>query len=655
MADFPPALRAGSGFAQTAPVRAPAKKSAPAKSAPKTVAQKDPPAPTQWPVEALTVEGNRNYTREQVLAVAGLKVGQLAGKPEFEAARDRLTASGVFETVGYKFEPGPNKEGFVASFQVTEVEPTYPIRFEELGVPEKEIETLLHAKDPLYVSAKLPATKPLIDRYTNWIQEFLASKGLTEKIAGKVTQLSADQFAIVFRPARNLPAVAQVTFQGNQVMSQTVLREAVHGTAIGSPYTESGFRDLLNSSLRPLYEQRGRVRVSFPEVRAEPVNDVEGVHVFVKIDEGQSYELGKVAIAGPSPVDPASLIKTGDFKTGDVANFDRVHDGLDKIRKAVRRAGYLDVKVTSDRSIDDAKKTVDVAVHIERRRAVHHGQADHRGAGPQRRGRDPAHLDHEGRQDAEPRVSRSLPQSDQGRGALRGTRRDQSGPEGGREKAHGGCHAELQGGGPHQDAGAARGPRRRRSLSPLSPSAALLVIDVQQAIDHPSWGERNNPQAESNIAALLAAWRTTGRPIYHVRHDSTEPQSHYRPGQPGHEFKPEAMPRAGEPVVAKRTNSAFIGTDLESRLRAAGVETLIVAGVITNNSVEATVRMAGNLGFATFVVEDACFTFGRKDWAGTWRTAAEVHAMSLANLAGEYATVVTTAAILEALGPRAWT
>ena len=172
-------LLAGAGFAQTAPKRAPAKKAA----APTNPAVAE--APSKWPVEALTVEGNRNYTREQVLAVAGLKVGQLAGKPEFEAARDRLTASGVFETVGYKFEPGPNKEGFVASFQVTEVEPVYAIHFEELGVPEKELESLLHAKDPLYISGKLPATKPLIDRYTNWIQEFLTSKGLTEKIAGK--------------------------------------------------------------------------------------------------------------------------------------------------------------------------------------------------------------------------------------------------------------------------------------------------------------------------------------------------------------------------------------------------------------------------------------------------------------------------------------
>ena len=114
-----------------------------------------------------------------------------------------------------------------------------------------------------------------------------------------------------------------------------------------------------------MYEQRGRVRVSFPEVRTQPAEDVSGVHVFVKVDEGQSYELGKVAIAGPSPVDPAALLKAGDFKTGDVANFDRVNEGLERIRKAVRHAGYLNAKVTTERTIDDEKKTVNVAIHLE--------------------------------------------------------------------------------------------------------------------------------------------------------------------------------------------------------------------------------------------------------------------------------------------------
>ena len=99
-------------------------------------------------------------------------------------------------------------------------------------------------------------------------------------------------------------------------------------------------------------------------------------------------------------------------------------------------------------------------------------------------------------------------------------------------------------------------------------------------------------------------------------------------------------------MLAKQTNSAFIGTDLELRLRAAGQQTLYIAGVITNNSVEATVRMAGNLGFDTYLIQDAVFTFGLKDWNGLYRTAEEVHAMSLANLSGEYCTVVRTADVL---------
>ena len=182
-------------------------------------------------------------------------------------------------------------------------------------------------------------------------------------------------------------------------------------------------------------------------------------------------------------------------------------------------------------------------------------------------------------------------------------------------------------------------------------NAALVVIDFQRAIDHPSWGVRNNPDAEKNIAALLHAWRRTGRPVYHIRHDSREPASHYRPGQPGHDFKPEAQPQPQETVIAKTTNSAFIGTDLESRLRQVGHTLLVVAGVITNNSVEATVRMAGNLGFDTYLVEDAAFTFGRFDWHGTWRAADQVHAMSLANLDGEYCSIVGTRQILEAVEP----
>ncbi|HEY0940347.1 MAG TPA: cysteine hydrolase family protein [Steroidobacter sp.] len=186
---------------------------------------------------------------------------------------------------------------------------------------------------------------------------------------------------------------------------------------------------------------------------------------------------------------------------------------------------------------------------------------------------------------------------------------------------------------------------------PTLSQAALLIIDVQKAIDadyHAAEGPRNNPDAEQNIGRLLAAWRRHHRPIIHIRHDSTFPTSAYRPGQPGNEFKDEVAPQAGELVIPKRTNSAFIGTNLESHLRASGIETLVITGVSTNNSVEATVRMAGNLGFATYLVADACFTFARRDFHGRLRTAEEVHSMSLANLHDEYCTVIDTAAVLSA-------
>jgi nicotinamidase-related amidase len=161
---------------------------------------------------------------------------------------------------------------------------------------------------------------------------------------------------------------------------------------------------------------------------------------------------------------------------------------------------------------------------------------------------------------------------------------------------------------------------------------------------------RNNPGAEANIAKLLAAWRRIGYPIFHVRHDGTLPTSTYRPGQPGNEFKPEAAPLPGETIIVKHTNSAFIGTELDRLLRLAKISTLVILGVITNNSLEATARMAGNLGFDTYLVEDASFTFARKDYLGRLRMAEEVHDMSLANLNGQYCTVTQTEEVLGALG-----
>ena len=115
----------------------------------------------------------------------------------------------------------------------------------------------------------------------------------------------------------------------------------------------------------------------------------------------------------------------------------------------------------------------------------------------------------------------------------------------------------------------------------FSANAALLVIDVQDAINDPGQGRRNNPQAEENIARLLAAWRNTGRPIVHVKHNSRSVTSRFHRTRPGNAIMVIAQPQSGEPLIEKDVNSAFIGTDLEARLRSAGITTLVIVGFVT--------------------------------------------------------------------------
>jgi len=213
----------------------------------------------------------------------------------------------------------------------------------------------------------------VLDRYVVWIQQFLASKGTPGRVRADVSSTGPDQFEIVFRPDRALPAVARVVFESADTGAQrralvippSALQDAIWASAVGMPYTEAAFRELLNTAIRPLYEARGRLRVAFPEIRTEAAPDVAGVKVTVKVDEGAVYSLGKVTMASPTPIDAGELLSAGDFKSRDIANFDRVGEGLERIRKTLLHDGYLDAKVASDRKIDDVRKTVDVAVKVD--------------------------------------------------------------------------------------------------------------------------------------------------------------------------------------------------------------------------------------------------------------------------------------------------
>lgn len=185
-------------------------------------------------------------------------------------------------------------------------------------------------------------------------------------------------------------------------------------------------------------------------------------------------------------------------------------------------------------------------------------------------------------------------------------------------------------------------------MNTLDPArTALVVIDVQRAFDlwEAAGKRRNNPDAAARVADLLAAFRAARAPIFHIRHRSTRSGSSFAPDGPGFPVKEEARELAGEPVVVKEVNSAFIGTDLEGRLHAARVRSVVICGATTNHCVETTTRMAGNLGFDAWLVRDATWTFDRIGPDGDEHTAEAIHAMTLSNLNDEFARIASAAEI----------
>ena len=175
----------------------------------------------------------------------------------------------------------------------------------------------------------------------------------------------------------------------------------------------------------------------------------------------------------------------------------------------------------------------------------------------------------------------------------------------------------------------------------------LLIIDIQRDYFPGGAFPLVEPEAAAEAARrALDRFREGGEPVVHMQHIWDSPDApFFKKGTDGTEIHELVTPADGETVITKDEANSFLGTNLEQHLRGAGIDELVVAGMMSSMCVDATARAAADGGFAVTVVHDAC---AAPDLAfeGQEVPAAAVHAAFMAALADGYASVVSADSVV---------
>ena len=354
--------------AESAPRVSAAAAGKPAAGAGKTAsgAAKHPPpdaneATRSFPLRAVNIVGNNHFAAEDIVAVTGLTIGSQVQPTDFQRAMGKLRNSGAFETLEFRY--GPEDDGYQVTFTVQEVPELYPVAFREMGVPDEQLHALLKEKIPLY-DKRVPPTGPLVKLIGNVLQRFWVQQGNDSKIVGSLAPTIEDEFEMVFQPPSAIKTIAFVTFENSGDMSALDLQRHFNQSAMGVPFSQPRLLELLHHNVRPLFEEKGRLGVTFCPCTSEPDTETQGILVRVHVEQGPLYVFGDTRFHEGVQFESTELSRRVKFQKGETANMRLVNESLAEMEKLLKAGGYLRAFGRYDREVNDSARTINIVLDI---------------------------------------------------------------------------------------------------------------------------------------------------------------------------------------------------------------------------------------------------------------------------------------------------
>jgi outer membrane protein assembly factor BamA len=332
-----------------------------------------------FPLEAVVIEGSA-LPKETIIELTGFRLGTPVNEAAIEAGCKKLEETGLFQDIGYRYAPGPQR-GYVVTITLKDQPKLREATIDIPGVNEEQLWQWVIAKYPPF-NHKVPDTGASQEFMAKLIEQHASAALLGQHVVGNLEEefTPRPRTIVSFQPA-SLPAIARINFTGAQKLSADQLNAIMLKVIGGQGYMDRRFRGLVELNLRPAYEEAGMYRVRFPEITSQKAGE-SSVSVTVAIEEGAQFTLGAVAIAGDDlPRD--EMLKAGNLKSGVVANWTQIQQGIWDMERPVKRLGYFAARSRSARVLHDDTRILDVNVAFEKGPMYHVGDVRFTGLTPE--------------------------------------------------------------------------------------------------------------------------------------------------------------------------------------------------------------------------------------------------------------------------------
>jgi outer membrane protein assembly factor BamA len=311
------------------------------------------------PLESVTVAGTA-IAKETVLEMGGFDPGSPVDKAAIEADCMKLEESGIFQSINYRYAPGPR--GYTLMLTLADQGELKDAAIDIPGIAEDEVWQWLAAKYPPF-NHKVPGVPAAQDFLARQIDQHARGALQGQHVVARLeTEIGPHPRLVISFQPETLPQVGAMNFDGQRELLASQLVSIMANVVSGDGYTDRRFRHYLELNVRPVYEERGMYRVRFVRVTAKRSSTFT-VDVSTTIEEGAKFKLGEVSLIGDDlPLD--AMFAAAKFKKGDVANWTEIQRGIWEMEKPVKRLGYMTASVRPERILKDDQQVLDLKLSV---------------------------------------------------------------------------------------------------------------------------------------------------------------------------------------------------------------------------------------------------------------------------------------------------